>query len=521
MKRLQAQSRAPEAALLGVVAFSLACSEPTSIQPPVATTPRIGIDVLKNDFQYETSIGCGVTFSLDGEVSSRLTVPRTALPRTSSPSALHRAAKPRMARYQLVSVTGLAPLDGQAVDATCAIPDYDVAADLSDLRRAVTTYARQNQVARIATEPSKRSQLADWRLDALFAEPLLLKGKPQVSTFGGKASSSPEVAGLVIGGTAGAYAAMVVYNWGHSLFFDWRNINAIYSSLLGNYPEAEVQVISWSGIEELCLTLSETWTDLDILEQEVDAAIHALTVSVNLGEDFDTNVLCPDSLMDVGDYCLDSYIASPNVYGVKGWGNGRNSDPYAGINESKVQFIPDFEGGNHWLAIGTSPNAWIPAPLIPGNGSQVPPNGGWMVGGPGDSALMVTKYEVLQPSADVRVVELNAQNAICSDVQFSGQTGPFSGMWNGFVNLACPGISWTATFTKVAGKWIPTQVQRDAFPTLDVIEKTSSGLVVIDHSPEGNLGLVLLSGYGAIKYDIQQRKEELLDEFENSMCEMQ
>lgn len=113
--------------------------------------------------------------------------------------------------------------------------------------------------------------------------------------------------------------------------------------------------------------------------------------------------------------------------------------------------------------------------------------------------------------------------SVCGNPQFVNRSGIFQGLWNGFVDAMCPGITFDVTWKNRGGVWIPTQVVRDAFPTLDVITKNAQGILeVVNSSPESKrAGPMALTGLLKLKYDIQTKKEELLQDLNDSGCNLQ
>jgi len=251
--------------------------------------------------------------------------------------------------------------------------------------------------------------------------------------------------------------------------------------------------------------------ELEAIKQQVQQAINAIASGSAPGANLTATNMCPISLMAVGDTCLDFYIAAPTALGIL-QGNGRGPDPYAGVNQSKFQFVPKFnENKFHLLVSGTGIAVNIPLP----SGSQwtwtpvsiyVPAN-----------PWQIQQFRIAATSPTRRVVTFKVVNADCGLLTgvLQGQNLPAS-LLGGLIAAACPAIDAEVVYEQQGTDWAPTSYIRDSYPTLDVWKKTASGFSLLrnsrESSPGGLLGLQQLMG------KIQNEQNELLND---PACQLQ
>ena len=270
--------------------------------------------------------------------------------------------------------------------------------------------------------------------------------------------------------------------------------------------------IQATSLNQLCIAENDTQVLLNDLKAAVNTAILNVESQTAPGSETLSVAMCPDSLMAIGENCVDVYIAAlkpPSFFfGTLAIGNGRGSDPYAGIQQSKFQFVPHFDTGKMNLLInGSSISGDVP---LPSWLSTTPLH--FEVTVPA-TPFQIETFTVSAPTADKRVVVLKIVNADCALLQgmASQQSLPVA-LVGKMVDLFCPAIDMTLTYSKINGLWPLTYVSRDAYPTLEVIEKTPTGLLKQVHmSPESKNfwgGLM-----GLYKFNEQvQREYNLLDQ---------
>lgn len=302
-------------------------------------------------------------------------------------------------------------------------------------------------------------------------------------------------------------------NW----LVDMREISAMWASLLrAQHGEIQTFVITYDGGPSGCAAASDAWFVLDELEDDLEALVSALEGGVQDGEEFDAELMCPDSLMQVGNTCLDFYIAQSTALGFM-LGDARGMNPYAGIEQSKVQVVEDFNNNSVKLLIQGST---ILLPTLTFSGLYP-----LMLLSPtsfGSSGGQVQVFRVDSLNADTRKLTMSISNSVCPAAQnwllnYFPSSPPDWAM-----DMACPPIDAEVYWVRSGAKWVVDSVARDGFPNLDVIEKMSNGLLqVIHHSPSRVGGAVWLWGALDLLYKVREEKNQLMEEMNGSSCYLQ
>ena len=354
--------------------------------------------------------GCGVELRSAGGTVERLSVNRAHLPAEVYGRG-RRYTKAREAQTREMFKIA-APFEvvlhesGTLATALCAVP-FDSDSSASELiRRALPQVLRAHRY--FVVQDSAPLQAGEDRLTrALFAEEEHLTRARERRHMHRPGASN----GLTVHDTFSddiqnlARMVITASPWDNSWFFDTRQIGALWASLLKWNGDFEVIVVTYEGGPHPCAVASDAWLVLDELEQnlrELAGAIEGMSLP---GEDFDATRLCPDSLMFIGQNCLDFYISAATAGGFLA-GDNRGSNPYATLAQSKVWVLDDFN--NNKITI-----------FLSGSSTSFPIGIAWpwprVVYGtfPADSAGQVRYLRVDSLDANTRTIELKVANGTC------------------------------------------------------------------------------------------------------------
>lgn len=409
------------------------------------------------------------------------------------------------------------------VDAVCGLPFDAPSIDSRELGAHLNKALKSSQHF---TRPLTESDIGEKDLAtlALVAEDV---ARAVSSGLGSSVRSSRmlfQSAGLQQGGGGDPQnlAAWVITaspngNW----FFNTRVLHGIWSALLKWSGDLQVEHVSYDGGQHPCEILSETWLILEDLRRDIEDALALLAANGGTNQDFDATVLCPDSLMSVGQTCLDFYIATATAFLFDG--NNRDTDPYAGIEQSKVFLIADFD--NNRLLLEISGTVMFGTSLHWKGGHPAPITFGATYF-PSNEHLQINRLTVDSLGDNQRVVTMQIGNAACAagEAYLTEAFGTYDKIPKSLLDAFCLDIDAKIWYERDRNGWVPSLVERDAFPNLDIHRKRADGsLETINQSTARTrtLGFMFLSGLLKLKYDVEDRQQELQDDLSNSYCALQ
>lgn len=456
--------------------------------------------------------GCGVQLRSAGGAITLVSVNRSQLPAAVYGRG-RRFGKARSAQsremFKLVAPFELEPeASGTQATALCALPfDADSSA-IALLKNALPRVLRSHRYFTVQ-DTSSLQEGEDLLTRALFAEELQLAGANARRHVHRPSDSEQPRLTSILGDDVQNLAAMVITAspWSNSWFFDMRQIGALWASLLTWNGDFEVLLVTYEGGPHPCTVASEAWFVLDELERNLRDLADALSGMSLPGEDFDATRVCPDSLMFVGQNCLDFYISAATAGGFLA-GDNRESNPYATLAQSKVWVLDDFNNNRVSIFLSGSTVAY---PISITSWPHVTVGVGYF---PPDSAGQVRRLQVDSLDANTRTIELKVSNGVCPAAEnWVASRFPIGQIPASIMRAVCPEIDAKIWYVRDGANWRVSHVERDAFPTLDIVRKMPDGSLQIVNSARNRAGGVLwLMGIWKMIYDVQEEKNQLLGE---------
>lgn len=456
--------------------------------------------------------GCGVQLRSAGGTVTLVSVNRSQLPATvygrGRRFSRARTAQPRE-MFKLVAPFEVV-LEGTGTRATalCALPFDADSSVVERLKHALPQVLRSHQYFAVQ-DTSSLQEGEDLLTRALFAEELHLAGANARRHVHRPSASNRLLMPSILGDDVQNLAAMVITAspWDHSWFFDMRQIGALWASLLTWDGDFNVLVVTHEGGPHPCTVASEAWFVLDELERNLRDLAETLSGASLPGEDFDETRLCPDSLMFVGQNCLDFYISAATAGGFLA-GDNRESNPYATLAQSKVWVLDDFNNNRISIYLSGTTAAF---PIGIGSWPHVRMGVGYF---PPDSAGQIRYLRVDSLDANTRTIELEVRNGACPALEnWVTSRFPLGQVPSSIIRAVCPGIDAKVWYVRDGANWRVSHVERDAFPTLDIVRKMPDGsLQVVNSARNRNGGFWWLTGLWKMIYDVQEQKNQLLGE---------
>lgn len=397
-------------------------------------------------------------------------------------------------------------VSGTSATALCALPFDADSSVIGLLKQALPQVLRSRRYYAVQ-DTSSLEDGEDLLTRALFAEELHLAGTNARRHVHRTGDPSRLQMPSILGDQVQNLAAMVITAspWSHSWFFDMRQIGALWASLLTWNGNFDVTVVTYEGGPHPCTVASEAWFVLDELERNLRDLADAISGASLPGEEFDATRVCPDSLMFIGQNCLDFYISAATAGGFLA-GDNRGSNPYATLAQSKVWLLDDFNNNRVTIYLSGSTVAY---PIVVGSWPHVTAGVRYF---PADYAGQVRYLRVDSLNANTRTVELKVSNGVCPAAEnwvlsrFPGGQVPAS-----IMKAVCPEIDAKIWYVRDGANWSVSHVERDAFPTLDIVRKMPDGSLQVINSARNRAGGVLwLMGIWKMIYDVQAEKDQLL-----------
>jgi hypothetical protein len=308
-----------------------------------------------------------------------------------------------------------------------------------------------------------------------------------------------------------ALGRVTTYGVGPDLIIDYWYIEAVLDAI---WKYAGDFTMSFTPYGSDCEGEQELVDQFSSLITALDEAINAKEEEQTYGNPLEKRQLCPDSLMGPEDTCADFYIASMNgsdtfrMLGIN-IGNGRGPNPFARRQESKIQFVPDFDHGKFHLLVSNSVLSGV---------VNFPSGTGWgpisYIANFPATPYDIDKFDVTRVSETEYVVDFKIETSACGSAEFglSARVSPSDALMQQMIEALCPAIDATITYRRVDGHWRPTFVERDAFPTLDIWRKVGPNDFVLDHHSEERNAASGLTGLYRLREQIRRERDNFLND---------
>jgi hypothetical protein len=426
-----------------IAAGALACADaPTMVSTPAATLQQPATRSVNYD-----AIGCAVA-GAQGGVIAAARIPRGALP--FSVPAIARA--PGRASERRVLYVVAAPIaankDGEALSLSCLLPTNSPAVLQAVIERGGIKLRSdlQRRLARAdSTFPATSPLVAASSLTLMSpvynalgqrSVTFVKNGQPAAFSVFAPSRAAHDWSCEPYCVNQGQLPTVNVSEYGNTYTYDFSHLMWDLGFWY-DFP-GQFSVVHYYGD---CADASEKWiADHDQLNNLLADSSQFEAALSNV-----VSVTC-QRRVDSKTKCIDLYISSKKSLLV-GYGDNRDSDPNATYKMSRVQMYVDFDGLHGVAYINSSTIGWGPFSYTTPPSPHDPKN------------FILTRL-----APDTVLVEFSFYNGFCQYVP-------------GYPNeTACPAINGMIKFGKTqSGSWLPTDVNRDQFPTLDVFQQGPDG----------------------------------------------
>jgi len=470
------------------------------------------------ELQFPSGPGCGVALIAPSGEVELVQIDRSELPGWIRSLARRTSREePERELFAVVSAGRFVTTAGEQATAVCAVP-LGASVDENRLNSFVRAAIRSSNHSRrfVNAADSTHTDLASAALFSTLLQPgqhwhrQALGGRQQMRSVDLTAS---------INGPYQLARWVITASPNGQWFFDMRLFAGLWASLIKWTGTLQVEVNSIDGPGVPCALLSDTWHELEAFRQELLSLKEAILSGALDGQNFDEITVCPDSLMDPGQYCLDFFIAAPRVMNLLG--DNRNPNAYATIEQSKVFVIPDFGSNAVSIQVSGTHSMWV-VPFSFGRSGL--PFTVTAIYHPPNSTFQVERLRITAPDSTSRLLSIAVKNALCAEWEAWLSTKIPSPIAASALKAGCPTIDAEVRFTLTQNGWRPLNVVRDAFPSLSIIRMNNDRtLEIFHHSPEGpaSRALLFLFGIDKLIYDVEAKQEELLSDLGSSSCALQ